>query len=100
MIKHIVMWKLKEFANGKPKSENALIMKVLLEGLKEYIDEIKFIEVGIDFSDSESSYDVILISEFESEKGLEAYINNPKHIEVSDFVTGIREERKVVDFIV
>ncbi|MGL5576694.1 MAG: Dabb family protein [Sarcina sp.] len=98
MIKHIVMWKLKEFANGKPKSENALIMKVLLEGLKEYIDEIKFIEVGIDFSDSESSYDVILISEFESEKGLEVYINHPKHIEVSAFITTIREERRVVNY--
>ncbi|MGL4450360.1 MAG: Dabb family protein [Sarcina sp.] len=34
----------------------------------------------MDFSDSESSYDVILISEFESEKGLEVYINHPKHM--------------------
>ena len=27
MLKHIVMWKLKEFAEGKTKAENALIMK-------------------------------------------------------------------------
>jgi len=26
MLKHIVMWKLKEFAEGKTKAENALIM--------------------------------------------------------------------------
>ncbi len=28
MLKHIVMWKLKEFAEGKTKAENALIMIV------------------------------------------------------------------------
>ena len=31
MLKHIVMWKLKEFAEGKTKAENALIMKESLE---------------------------------------------------------------------
>ena len=33
MLKHIVMWKLKEFAEGKTKAENALIMKESLERL-------------------------------------------------------------------
>lgn len=28
MLKHIVMWKLKEFAEGKTKAENALIDSV------------------------------------------------------------------------
>ena len=38
MIKHIVMWKLKENAEGKTKEENAEIIKNGLEGLKEKLD--------------------------------------------------------------
>ncbi|MDI6031580.1 Dabb family protein [Flavobacterium sp. LB2P84] len=34
MIHHIVMWKLKDFAEGKSKAENAIILKERLEGLK------------------------------------------------------------------
>ena len=40
MLKHIVMWKLKEFAEGKTKAENALIMKESLERLVGIVPEI------------------------------------------------------------
>lgn len=35
MIKHIVMWKLKDEAEGNSKAENAQIIKNSLEDLKE-----------------------------------------------------------------
>jgi len=34
MLHHIVMWKLKDFAEGKTKNENAELMKEKLEDLK------------------------------------------------------------------
>ena len=37
MIKHIVMWKLKEEAEGHSKEENAKLIKNMLEGLKDKI---------------------------------------------------------------
>ena len=40
MLKHIVMWKLKEFAEGKTKAENALIMKESLERLVGIVPEL------------------------------------------------------------
>jgi hypothetical protein len=39
MIKHIVMWRLKEFAEGAAKAENALRMKEILETLPVKIPE-------------------------------------------------------------
>ena len=46
MLKHIVMWKLKEFAEGKTKAENALIMKESLERLVGIVPEIISLQVG------------------------------------------------------
>lgn len=66
MIKHIVMWRLKEFAEGKSKLENANIIKINLEDLKHRIDEVKLIEVGVNINNSQQAYDVVLYSEFET----------------------------------
>ena len=41
MLKHIVMWKFKDFAEGKSKIENAQWMKEHLESLIGVIPEIK-----------------------------------------------------------
>ena len=60
MIKHIVMWKLKDEAEGNSKAENAKIIKNSLEYLKGKINEIVNIEVGIDVNKSEQAYDVVL----------------------------------------
>ena len=54
MLKHIVMWKLKEFAEGKTKAENALIMKENLERLVGIVPEIISLQVGINDSVSKS----------------------------------------------
>src|SRR3989304_3262883 len=97
MIKHIVMWKLKGFADGAGKAENARKMKSRLEELKNKIKQIKRIEVGINVIDSKDSYDVVLYSEFESIEDLQSYQKHPEHLKVGDFVGKIRLERRVVD---
>ena len=70
MLKHIVMWKLKEFAEGKTKAENALIMKESLERLVGIIPEIKSLQVGINEKTSDMAYDAVLISTFEDADAL------------------------------
>ncbi|GAA0691231.1 MULTISPECIES: Dabb family protein [Clostridium] len=100
MIKHIVMWKLKDFSNGNDKNQNAQIIKERLEKLPEIIEEVSFLEVGIDISNTSSSYDVVLCSEFESEEKLKAYATHPEHLKVVEFITEVKEERIVVDYIV
>jgi hypothetical protein len=98
MIKHIVMWRLKEFANGVNKEENARKLKSHLESLKSKIKEIKHIEVGINIKSSDAASDVVLYSEFDSMDDLEAYQRHPEHMKVVDFVNEVRLERRVVDY--
>jgi hypothetical protein len=64
MIKHIVMWKLKETAEGNSKEKNALLIKDGLEALINEVPQIKKIEVGLAYRHDNEDYDVVLISEF------------------------------------
>lgn len=99
MIKHIVMWKLHDFADGASKSENARRLKHRLEALPRHIPEIKFAEVGINFNASDAAYDVVLISEFESREALQAYQKHPEHQKViSELLEKIRSKKSVVDY--
>jgi hypothetical protein len=98
MIKHIVMWKLKNFAEGGSKAENALLVKSKLEGLKKKIKQIKVLEVGFNLNTSPTAYDVILYSEFETKEDLNKYKTHPEHKKVGDFVSKVRLERKAIDY--
>jgi hypothetical protein len=98
MLKHIVMWKLKDFAEGVGKKENALRIKKRLEGLKEKIKEVRVIEVGINLNQSADFYDIVLYTEFDNVKDLEIYQNHPEHQNVGDFISKVRLERRVVDY--
>ncbi|WP_097027478.1 Dabb family protein [Clostridium peptidivorans] len=98
MIKHIVMWKLKEFAEGNDKAENAKIIKTDLENLQEKINELKFVEVGININNSPQAYDVVLYSQFESVEDLNIYQNHPEHVKLAEFAKKVVNERVVVDY--
>lgn len=98
MIKHIVMWKLKDVAEGSSKMENAKKIKQILENLKSHIPEIAEIEVGINFIESPAAYDIALYSVFKSEEDLSIYQKHPEHVKVADFINKVREERVVVDY--
>jgi hypothetical protein len=98
MIKHIVMWRLKDEALGSSKERNARKLKELLEGLKEKIPEIIQLEVGINISLSEGAYDVALVSEFEDEKALDRYQHHPEHKKATEFVSKVRQDRVVLDY--
>ncbi len=98
MIKHIVVWRLRESAHGNTKRQNALIIKSELEGLSGKIAGLLKLEVGIDSSNTESSGDIILYSEFESKNDLENYQSHPDHQAIIPFVKGATSERRVVDY--
>lgn len=98
MVKHIVMWKLKNEALGNSKQENARLIQEKLESLNGKIDGMRKIEVGIDFSLTESSFDVVLYSEFNSREDLDNYQNNPLHKALIPFILDCRSDRKIVDF--
>lgn len=98
MIKHIVMWKLKEVSECGDRLQNAKKMKHELEALKTKIPQIRHIEVGINNIPSDASYDVVLYSEFNNEQDLELYQKHPEHLKVAEFIGKARERRAVVDY--
>ena len=98
VIKHIVMWRLKDFAHGNDKATNARLIKEKLEALDGKIAGMVKMEVGIDYVQTETSSDVVLYSEFESHEALAAYQAHPEHKALMPFVLEARSERRVVDY--
>ncbi len=98
MIKHIVVWKLKDQANGTSKAENAATLKRELESLKHKIKEIRKLEVGINVAEGPDAYDLALYGEFADKHDLETYIKHPDHVKVAELVGSVRQTRIVVDY--
>ena len=98
MVKHIVMWKLLDHAEGATKKENAVRLKEKLEALKDKISVIQSIEVGLNFNTTEAAFDVALYSEFQSQQDLQTYQKHPEHVRVAALVNKVRLERAVVDY--
>ena len=81
MVKHVILWKLKEEVANKDEVKAAI--KEGLEGLKGKIpglSDIKVITEGLDSSNT----DLMLDSSFESADALKGYSVHPAHVEVAD----------------
>ena len=98
MIKHIVLWKLKDSVDGHSKKELASQLKSALEGLHGKIAEIQVLEVGINYNPADTASDVSLYSEFKSQADLDAYQKHPEHLKVVELVKKVTMERRVSDY--
>lgn len=98
MIKHIVMWTLKDEAAGADRTANARKMKEMLEALRGVVPTLVAIEVGIEVFAASPACDVILYSEFASRADLDAYQIHPEHQKVVAFVKQVAASRSVVDY--
>lgn len=94
MVKHIVMWKIKD----ENKQENLEKAKVILEGLNGKIPGLISLEVGIDFVGSDASAELCLYSVLESKEALSVYAVHPEHLKAVEFMKTIVTERKSADY--
>lgn len=95
MIVHIVMFKFKE----ENKAINIARVQAKLNRLEDLIPELKSMEVGINFTESERAFDLSLYSTFESEEDLKAYAVHPEHLKVVEVIKSVTLESKVVDYV-
>jgi quinol monooxygenase YgiN len=100
MIKHIVIWKLKEHAEGNDRRKNALLVKEKLEAMANLVPGMLKLEIGIDLGLDASENDVVLYSEFEDEAALAAYQATPEHKALLPFIGAVRDTRNAIDFSV
>ena len=98
MIKHIVTFRLFDFAEGATKADNAIKIKNLLSGLPAKIEQIRSYEIGMNEIQSERAADLILISTFDNYDDMTTYLNHPEHQKCVEFVNKVRSESRFVDF--
>jgi len=91
MIKHVVMWKLKNISDG-----DETVKK--LKNLEGRIPGLISIDAGTDTNKGSAAFDVALISRHDSQEALNSYQDHPEHVEVKNFIGSVVNERVVVDF--
>lgn len=74
MITHIVFFKLSE-----PTAENIAATKAKLLSMKGKVAMLRHIEVGVDIIHSERSYDIALLTKFDSVADLQDYQADSYH---------------------
>lgn len=95
MVKHIILWKLKDEYNT-PQVKKGI--KENLETLSGVVPGLLEIKVQTECLES-SNADVMLYSVLESEEALKGYAIHPEHVRVADtFVRPFTETRSCMDF--
>ncbi len=99
MVKHVILWKLKEMPETELSAVKADI-KAHLEALAGKIPGLLEIKVYIDKLDT-SNVDIMLDSSFENEEALKHYATHPDHVAVADtYVRPFTATRACLDFTV
>ncbi|MEC7786647.1 MAG: Dabb family protein [Nitrospinota bacterium] len=93
MIKHVVMFKL---AQKTP--ENMKRAMQSLKSLEGNIETLKTIEIGSDFLESERSYDIVLITQFDNHEGLKIYAQHENHLPVVKIMQSLCTSSVLVDY--
>lgn len=98
MVKHIILWTLKDEYTEAQKKEIRAGIKEGLEELKGQIPGMIDISVRTDYLPT-STVDVMLDTTFEDADALAAYAKNPKHVAVADTkVRPFTSNRACMDF--
>ena len=83
MVKHVILWTLKDEYSAEEKENIKQGIKEGLESLKGKVPGIVDIKVNINGLPS-SNADLMLDSAFESEDALKNYSTHPEHVAVAD----------------
>ena len=98
MIKHILLFTVKDGVEGRSKAESIAKAKEIIEGMNGKIPGLIKVEVGTDFSETPDSADMTLYSEFESREALQGYAVHPEHKAVLPYIKSIISSRHLIDY--
>ena len=98
MVKHIILWQLKDELSAEEKETVKADIKAGLEGLAGQIPGLIEIKVQTE-SRASSNADLMLDSSFEDEASLKGYAVHPAHVAVADGVVRPNAKTRVcIDF--
>lgn len=99
MVKHVILWELKDEYSEAEKKEIKAQIKEGLEGLKGQIPGLIDIKVNTEGLASSKNADLMLDSSFESEEALKGYAVHPAHVAVADSkVRPFTKSRSCLDY--
>ena len=98
MVKHVILWQLKDEYSAEQKAEIKAGIKANLESLQGKIPGLLEIKVNIEPLAS-SNVDLMLDSSFESEEALKGYSVHPEHVKVAGFIHKVRAAQAVTDTV-
>ena len=99
MVRHVILWKLKEELQGADKEAVKAGIKEGLEGLAGKIPGMVSVKVYTDALPGSSGADLMLDTAFESAEALEGYAVHPAHVAVADSkVRPYTQVRTCLDF--
>lgn len=84
MVKHIILWTLKDSLSEEEKIQIKKSIKEGLESLQGVVPGLTDIKVQIDGRLSSSNADLMLECTLESEEALKAYAVHPAHVAISN----------------
>ena len=84
MVKHIILWRLRDDLAPEEKQHVKQDIKAGLEGLAGRIPGLLSISVIVDGRLDSSNADIMLDSTFTDEASLKAYAVHPEHVAVAD----------------
>jgi hypothetical protein len=64
-------------------------VKATLLSMRGKIDALKDIQVYLDVRHGASSYDLMLVTRFDSAEGMDAYLTDPVHLEVAKYIVSV-----------
>lgn len=97
MVKHIVLFKLKDEV---PEAEKLAVMKMFkeaIEALPARISVIRKIEVGLNMNPGET-WHIALNSEFDTLDDVKFYATHPDHVAAGQILAATKESRACVDY--
>ena len=97
MVKHIVLFKLKDAAPADKKLAAMTSFKAAIEALPAKISVIRKIEVGLNINPGET-WSIALYSEFDTLEDVKAYAVHPDHVAAGKLLAEVKESRACVDY--
>ena len=97
MVKHIVLFKLKNEVPVAEKQAVALKFKTAIEALPAVIPFIGKVEVGVNINPDEQ-WNIALYSEFKTLDEVKAYAVHPAHVAAAKLLADVKESRACVDY--
>ena len=98
MIKHIALFKFDKFKTSQEKEDYYNRIKEAFDGLDTRVPAIKFLQIGFDKLEAESSYDFVVNVVIENLESLPDYMNHPEHEKAAIVVRERMVDKKAIDY--